>query len=1027
MVRRGTFLLQQFAAAAAICSWFAVNLASASDALQFNRDIRPILSDKCFACHGPEAASREGGFRLDLRESAVGEADSGSIPVVPDQPDASELIARITSDDESLRMPPADSHKTLTPEEVDTLRRWIAQGAEWQQHWSFTAPVRPDLPAVEHENWPRGPIDRFIVARLEQEQLAPVAEADRTTLLRRVTLDLTGLPPTPAEVDAFLADNRPDAYERAVDKLLASPRYGEHMARFWLDAARYGDTHGLHLDNYREMWPYRDWVVQAFNRNLPFDDFIVEQLAGDLLPNATDDQLIASGFNRCHVSTNEGGVIPEEVYVTAVIDRVDTFGTVMLGLTVGCTRCHDHKYDPLTQGDFYSLFAYFNSLDGNEMDGNREDPAPVIRAPLPEQTARLAELDKQIAAAEAKLAADWPELDEQQVEWERQFAADEPKVESVGGSNTEPAAAAPNQATEGKTYLAISDWYTVGPFSDPERYLKSKKHGPEGKPVKLDRKFKLATGAEIGWVRKPEWVDGVVYNDLPGDPAANFLYRSITVGKPQQLEISLGSDDGVRVYLNGKLLLKRDDPRAAAADQEKLTLKLKKGENQLLVKILNFGAQSGFYFAAKTDQPIMPPDVLAAATKPAGERSEQEAGLVRQFFRNTAAKSPELDQLRTQLGAARSERTEVDRNVATTLVFKEMATPKPAYILNRGEYDQHGAEVSRRTPTMLPPMDAAAANNRLGLAQWVVARENPLAARVAVNRFWQQFFGVGLVKTSNDFGAQGEPPSHPELLDFLAVDFIDSGWDVKRLVRELVTSAAYRQTSHVDPELYRRDPENRLLARGARFRLDAEMLRDQALFTSGLLVEQMGGPSVKPPQPAGLWEAVGYSGSNTVNFVADEGKEKVHRRTLYTFIKRTAPPPEMNTFDAPSRESCIVRRERTNTPLQALLLLNDPQYVEAARGLAERTLSEGGDSIERRARFLFHTAACRQPSIDELANLVEAYQQELANYRADGAAAEALLAAGGAPADAAVDRAELAAWTMAANVVLNLDEVVTRN
>lgn len=1027
MVRRGTFLFRQFAVAAAICSWFAANAARASDALQFNRDIRPILSDKCFACHGPEAASREGGFRLDQRESAVGEADSGSIPVVPGQPDASELIARITSDDESLRMPPADSHKTLTPEEVDTLRRWIAQGAEWQQHWSFTAPVRPDLPAVQHENWPRGPIDRFIVARLEQEQLAPVAEADRTTLLRRVTLDLTGLPPTAAEVDAFLADNRPDAYERAVDKLLASPRYGEHMARFWLDAARYGDTHGLHLDNYREMWPYRDWVVQAFNRNLPFDDFIVEQLAGDLLPNATDDQLIASGFNRCHVSTNEGGVIPEEVYVTAVIDRVDTFGTVMLGLTVGCTRCHDHKYDPLTQGDFYSLFAYFNSLDGNEMDGNREDPAPVIRAPLPEQTARLAELDKQIAAAEAKLAADWPELDAQQIKWERQFAVTEPQVDTVGGSGAEPALPPAAANNEAKTYLAISDWYTVGPFSDPERYLKGRKHGPEKKPVKLDQKFKLATGEEIGWVRKPEWVDGVVYNDLPGDPAANFLYRSITVGKPQKLEISLGSDDGVRVYLNGKLLLKRDDPRAAAADQEKLTLKLKKGENHLLIKILNFGAQSGFYFAAKTDQPIMPPDVLAAAVKPAAERSEQEVGLVRQFFRNTVAKSPELDQLRTQLGAARSERTEVDRNVATTLVFKEMATPKPAYILNRGEYDQHGEEVQRRTPTMLPPMDAAAANNRLGLAQWVVARENPLAARVAVNRFWQQFFGVGLVKTSNDFGAQGEPPSHPELLDYLAVDFIDNGWDVKRLARELVTSAAYRQTSHVDPELYRRDPENRLLARGARFRLDAEMLRDQALFASGLLVEKMGGPSVKPPQPAGLWEAVGYSGSNTVNFVADEGKDKVHRRTLYTFIKRTAPPPEMNTFDAPSRESCIVRRERTNTPLQALLLLNDPQYVEAARGLAERTLSEGGDSIERRARFLFHTAACRQPSIDELADLVEAYQHELANYRSDGAAAEALLAAGGAPADAAVDRAELAAWTMAANVVLNLDEVVTRN
>jgi hypothetical protein len=1027
MARRGTFHFQQITACAAAGWLLAAATVCGNDRLQFNRDVRPILSDKCFACHGPEAASREGGFRLDQRDSAIGEADSGSIPVVPGDLDASELIARITSDDESLRMPPAESHKTLTKEEIETLRRWIAEGAEWEQHWSFTAPVRPELPSVIHENWPRGAIDRFIVARLEQEKLTPATEADRATLLRRVTLDLTGLSPTTAEVDAFLADNRPDAYERAVDRLLASPRYGEHMARFWLDAARYGDTHGLHLDNYREMWPFRDWVVGAFNRNLPFDQFVVEQLAGDLLPNATDDQLIASGFNRCHVSTNEGGVIPEEVYVTAVIDRVDTFGTVMLGLTVGCTRCHDHKYDPLTQGDFYSLFAYFNSLDGNEMDGNREDPAPVIRAPLPEQTARLAELDAQIAGAEAKLVADWPELDAQQGEWERQFVAIESENESVGGSGSATTEPIPTPAANSKDYLAVSDWHWVGPFSDSERYLQSHKHGPEGKKVKLKKKFKLTTGEEIGWVRRPEWVDGQVYNDLPGAPAANFLYRTITVGKPQDLEISLGSDDGIRVYLNNELLLKRDDSRSAAADQEKLTLKLKSGENHLLVKVLNFAGQSGFYFAAKTDQPIMPPDVLAAALKPTAERSADEAKLVRQYFRNTAAASPELDKLRTELNAARSERTEVDRAVATTLVFKEMATPKPAYILNRGEYDQHGEEVQRRTPTMLPPMDPSAPNNRLGLAQWVVDRENPLAARVAVNRFWQQFFGVGLVKTSNDFGAQGEPPSHPELLDWLAVDFIESGWDVKRLVRELTLSAAYRQTSHVEPELYRRDPENRLLARGARFRLDAEMLRDQALFASGLLVEKMGGPGVKPPQPAGLWEAVGYSGSNTVKFVPDEGHEKIHRRTLYTFIKRTAPPPEMNTFDAPSRESCIVRRERTNTPLQALLLLNDPQYVEAARGLAERTLREGGDSVEQRARFLFHTATCRQPQIDELTDLVEAYRQELEHYQANPKAAEELVASGSLPADEKLDRSELAAWTMAANVVLNLDEVVTRN
>ncbi|QDT74791.1 PSD1 and planctomycete cytochrome C domain-containing protein [Lacipirellula limnantheis] len=1022
MARRGTLLIASLSIAA-VAFLATGSLPARAGAINFSRDVRPILSDKCFACHGPEAASRKAGFRLDERESAVGAAESGMTPITPGDPDASELIARITSEDESVRMPPTNSHKSLTPEEIETLRRWIAEGAEWQAHWSFTPPVKHDPPAVAHEHWPRETLDKFILARLEREQLAPAVEADRVTLLRRVTLDLTGLPPTPAEMDDFLADNRPDAYERAVDRLLASPRFGEHMARFWLDAARYGDTHGLHLDNYREMWPYRDWVVRAFNRNLPFNEFIVEQLAGDLLPSPTDEQLIATGFNRCHVSTNEGGVIPEEVYVTAVVDRVETFGTVMLGLTVGCTRCHDHKYDPLTQGDFYSLFAYFNSLDGNEMDGNREDPAPVIRAPLPEQTARLAELDQQIAAAETKLAADWPELDAQQADWERQFvSAVEP--ENVGGSGSPPEAVAANS----KDYLAVSEWHWVGPFSDPERYLKSKKHGPEGaERIDLAEKFKLATGEEVGWVRKPEWVDGQVHNDLPGDPAANFLFRTITVGKPQDLEISLGSDDGIRVYLNNELLLQRDDSRSAAADQEKLVLKLKRGENRLLVKILNFAGQSGFYFAVKTDQPIMPPDVLAAASRHAAERSADDAKLVRQFFRNTAARSAALDQLRTELAAVRKERTDVDTAVATTLIFKEMATPKPSYILNRGEYDQHGAEVTRRTPTMLPPMEAAAPNNRLGLAQWLVSPANPLPARVAVNRFWQQFFGVGLVKTTNDFGAQGEAPSHPELLDWLAVDFMEHGWDVKRLVRELVVSAAYRQTSHVSPELYMRDPENRLLARGARFRLDAEMLRDQALYSSGLLVEKMGGPSVKPPQPAGLWEAVGYSGSNTVKFVADEGHEKVHRRTLYTFIKRTAPPPEMNTFDAPSRESCIVRRERTNTPLQALLLLNDPQYVEAARSLAERTMHEGGDSVEQRARFLFQTATCRQPRVDELSDLVAAYEQELEHFRANAKAAEELIASGSLKADEKLDRPELAAWTMAANVVLNLDEVVTRN
>ena len=986
--------------------------ACADDAISFDRDVRPILSDKCFACHGPEEASREGGFRLDVKESAFGEADSGSHPIVPGDVEASELVARITSDDESLRMPPVDSHKTLSEEEIETLRRWVAEGAPWNKHWSLVPPVRPELPAVAHANWPRGAVDQFILARLEKEGLTPLPEADRATLVRRVTLDLTGLPPSSAEIDAFITDNSPDAYERVVDRLLASSRYGEHMARFWLDAARYGDTHGLHLDNYREMWPYRDWVVRAFNGNQPFDKFLVEQLAGDLLPAPNEDQLIATGFNRSHVSTNEGGVIPEEVYVNNVVDRVETFGTVMLGLTVGCTRCHDHKYDPLTRGDFYSLFAYFNSLDGNEMDGNQEDPAPVIRAPMAEQKTRLAELDGQIAALDAKLNANWPELDAQQAAWEQQFAEQDDAA-----------------AADGKPpgYLSISDWHWVGPFAKNERYLKSQKQGPEGKPVKLDDKFKLSTGAEVGWVRRTDWVDGKVHTDLPAEIGASFLYRTIAVDRRQELELSLGSDDGILVYLNGKQVLKNFVSRPAAADQEKLVLKLKRGENRLLVKILNFQAGSGFYFAAKTDRPIMPPDVLAAATAPVAERTAEQQTLVRQYFRNTAAKSPEFDALRTELTALRGQRAAVDGEIATTLIFRELPQPKPAFMLTRGEYDQHGAQVERRVPAALPPLDPASPNNRLGLAQWVVSRENPLAARVAVNRFWQQLFGTGLVKTADDFGSQGEHPSHPELLDWLAVDFMDGGWDVKSLMKQLVMSAAYRQTSHASPELYRRDPENRLLARGSRFRLDAEALRDQALFTGGLLVEKLGGPSVKPPQPAGLWEAVGYSGSNTVKFVADEGHEKIHRRTLYTFIKRTAPPPEMNTFDGPSRESCIVRRERTNTPLQALLLLNDPQYVEAARGLALRTMTAGGDTEAARATFLFRTATCRSPSIEELTELVEAYREELAHYRANHEAAAALVANGSMPVDEKLDRPELAAWIMAANVVLNLDEVVSKN
>jgi hypothetical protein len=714
---------------------------------------------------------------------------------VPGKAVQSELIARITTADAAEIMPPIKTGKKLTTEQIGLLRRWVEQGANWTEHWAFIPPVRPALPAVRDTAWPREPIDRFILARLEREQLQPSSEADRLTLLRRVTLDLTGLPPTLAEVDAFLADTSPQAYERAVDRLLRSPRYGEHMARYWLDAARFGDTHGLHLDNYREMWPYRDWVIKAFNDNKPFDQFLVEQLAGDLLPGATVDQQVATGYNRCHVSTSEGGSIEEEVYVRNVVDQVDTNGTVLLGLTTGCCRCHDHKFDPLTMKDYYALFAFFNSIDGPALDGNAARPAPVLR----------------LASAEALRAL---------------------------------------EAAEAR--------------------------------------------------------------------AAGFRRSAAAAGGPALLPL-LGKFD-----------------------------------------------------------------------------------------------------------EAKHERDRLDNAIPATLVFKERAQPRPAYLLKRGEYDQRGAEVGRATPAFLPPLPSDAPRNRLGLAHWLVAPEHPLTARVAVNRLWQQVFGTGIVKTAEDFGSQGEPPSHPRLLDWLAVQFIDDGWNVKKMMKRIVTSATYRQSTKVTADRLAKDPGNRLLSHGPRFRLDAETLRDQALAIGGLLVEHVGGPSVKPPQPAGLWEAVGYTGSNTVRFTADTGRDKVHRRSLYTFWKRTAPPPQMTAFDAPSREACTVRRERTNTPLQALLLLNEPQYVEAARALAERVLHGTAVTPEARLTYLFRLATARKPDSKELGELLAAYRDYRAEYGRDSRAAAVLTAVGETKPDPKLDPTELAAWTMIANTVLNLDEVLNK-
>jgi hypothetical protein len=812
--------------------------------VDFNRQIHPILSENCFQCHGPDDRQRKAKLRLDLKEQALGH---GTV-IVPGHPDRSDLIDRLTTDDPHRRMPPAKTGKRLTPQQVELVRRWIEEGANWTRHWAFVPPRRPPLPAVRDRSWVRNPIDYFILARLEKEGQRPSSEADRVTLLRRVTLDLTGLPPTPAEVDAFLADPAPDAYEKLVDRLLASPRYGERMALDWLDAARFADTHGYHIDSARDMTAWRDWVIRAFNTNLPFDRFTVEQIAGDLLPGATTEQKIASGFNRNHMINFEGGAIPEEYHTAYLIDRVNTTGTVWLGLTVGCGQCHDHKYDPLTQKEYYQLFAFFHNVPENGLDGRNGNAPPVLRLSTPEQQRQLDALAARIKELEARLAP----IDAAQAVWER-TAAVEPR---------------------------------------------SRDRLPQG-----------------------------------------------------------------------------------------------------LVKVLS-----------------LPPE----------GRNDQQKAALQAYYR--AHFSGDGDRLGKDLARLRKEHADLDKRVPTAMVMQEMPQPRDTFVLVRGQYDKHGEKVRAAVPAFLPPLPEGAPADRLGLARWMVDPANPLPARVTVNRFWQTYFGTGIVKTAEDFGSQGEWPTHPELLDWLATEFVRAGWDVKAMQRLIVTSATYRQSSRLTPALAARDPENRLLGRMTRLRLPAEFIRDQALTVSGLLNPEIGGASVYPYQPKGLWEELmaREDGNNFTAQVYVQGKGKdLYRRGMYTFWKRTSPPPSLTTLDAPGREVCTVRRPRTNTPLQALVLMNDPTYVEAARKLAERLMAEA-DSPEDRIALAFRLATARRPTPAETAVLRRVFEGQLAVYRRDPRAALTLLTVGESRRNEQLDPAELAAWTMVASAILNLDETVTR-
>ncbi len=1008
----------------------------------FNRDIRSILSDTCFPCHGPDSGKRKADLRLDIPEGATA-LHKDHQAVKGGDLEASELWRRVSSTDPKTIMPPPVSGKKLKPEQIALLRRWIQEGAVYQKHWAFEPPVRPECPAVKHADWPRNEIDGFILASLEARQLEPAPEAAKETLIRRVTLDLTGLPPTPEEVNAFVADRGPGAYERVVDRLLGSPRYGEQMARYWLDVARYGDSHGLHLDNERSIWAYRDWVVSAFNHNLSFDQFTIWQLAGDLLPNPTRDQLVASGFNRCNVSTSEGGAIDEEFQARYAVDRVETTSATWLGLTMGCAVCHDHKFDPISQKEFYEVFSIFNNISEKAMDGNALLPPPTLQLPTPEQTQAMASYDGQLQELDRKLHEFIAGLD--YVDPATVTNAPKPEATEVVWVDDD---FPPNAQIEATRDNETNQWVsrTDAPVFSGERAIRQSGKGLE--------QIAFKEGAAPLRIGPGDKLFAYVYLDPKDPPKAIMLqYHS----ENWDHRANWGDQDAIGFGEKGTPEKLDRGPLPEAGKWVRLEIDaaamgLKSGTKLTGLAFTQFHGTAFWDKAGllSPNDPAQNPLMSLAAWKKIerglGDKSDasqevkdllkrpeaklQEAGQtkLRDYFLASVYEDSQsrLRSLREEIKPLKEKRDELDKSIAATLISKELDKPRPAWVLIRGQYDKHGPAVGPGVPAILPPLPTTDETNRLIFARWLVDPKHPLTARVTINRLWQQFFGVGIVKTSEDFGTRGEWPSHPDLLDWLATEFLRTGWDVKQFAKLIVTSATYRQDSRVTRHLLDIDPENRFLARGPRFRLDAEELRDEALYISGLLNLQMGGRGVRPYQPPGIWEAVGYTTSNTAKYTQDHG-DALYRRSLYLFWKRTASPPTMTTFDAPSREKCWARRERTNTPLQALITLNDPQYFEAARHLGYRMMREGGIADPARLCYGFKLATGRSPCDYERTVLEESLAAQRAHYTADPEAAQQAISIGESPVPSDVPPPELAAYTMVANLILNMDEVLTKN
>ncbi len=1033
-------------------SWAISPAILAQEKVDFRRDIRPILSDKCFLCHGPDSADRKADLRLDTQEGAHEDA------IVPGNLDESEFWLRITSDDASDKMPPANSHKELDKKEIELLRNWILQGAKYEQHWAYRKPIQPEVPKIEDSRFSKTAIDSFIYKRMLQAGLKPSSRAQKESLIRRVTLDLTGLPPTIGEIDHFLNDQSENAYEKVVDRLLSSRHYGERMAVDWMDISRYGDTSVFHADGPRDMWRWRDWVVNSFNNNMPYDDFTVKQLAGDLLPNPTVEDRVATGFNRNNASTDEGGAIAEEFRVEYVVDRVKTTSMVWLGLSMECAQCHDHKYDPISQEEYYKFYAFFNQAADPGMQTRNGNQKPLVNVPNEANLQLVPEVEREIVSCKKRIASLYVESKNSFSEWEvaaRKRVAEPPPSDATNHFTLE--AANKKKITDELNSKIVGE--LVGnPKFEPGKVGKAFRSNNKNY-IKLpavgdfERSDAFSFGCWVFFDRRPAGSPIAKMNDgnshrgwdlfLHGDGRveAHLVHQwpnnTINVIGPGKLKSKTwhhlfvtydGSSkaSGLKIYVDGK-------PIAAKPQHDSLSKTIKTTVPFTVGRrtpnfVFNGRVDDVKIFARQlSDREVgllagMDPAAPLLKIDPAKRNANQTKQLHTIYLQQ---ENKDYQKEQKQLAGLERRLSDLKKPLTTVMVMQDLPKMRQTYVLDRGQYDSPNKKkpVSPGVPSFLPAIPESLPKNRLGMAQWLVDEQNPLTARVTVNRIWRMFFGKGIVETAEDFGSQGQWPTHPELLDWMATDFVGHNWDVKRLVKQIVMSETYCQSSRIDPRAYEIDPGNKWLSRGPRFRLSGEFIRDQALAVSGLLNRQLGGPGVKPYQPMGLWNEVSLQGN--LRFRQDKG-EKLYRRSLYTYWKRSAPPPSMTIFDAPTREKCTIRRGVTNTPLQALVLLNDPQFVEASRFLAERILKEGGETTETKIEFLMRTVTSRKPNEKAVRLLTSIFKKELGVFQAHPDKAKSLLEIGEKPRDQKLNAAEHAAWTVISSMILNLDESVNR-